>query len=151
MGKETGFLKQLQNEVRIKGTWSKEELGEMIFKKLEQARNVEEKQKMKSVELYDFFSYKIMEVPHPCVIFKIEEEKAWGIITSTNEGAIHNVEKIQNSRHLENGWWTNTIVCHPLNSCLKHWLGIFDNPEEVKRVVGILNEYYKKLLKDVGE
>lgn len=150
MTKETGFLKQLCNEVKVKGTWDKGELERMILRKLEAAKAVEDRQKVKTIEIYDFFSYKIMEIPHPCVIFKIEGEKAWGIVASTAEGAVHNVDKIINSRHLERGWWTNTVVCSPVEKCLKHWLGIFDNPEEVKRAVGLLNEYYKKLLDNAG-
>jgi hypothetical protein len=143
---ETKYLKQLVNEVRIKEVWPVEELTRKIDSKIEWAEKEEHQRKVEEVEINDFFSYSVAKVPHPCVIFAMDEHCVWGIITSTNSSGCHNISPIEGSRLLGKGWWTNTIICTTKDAALKHWLGIFDNPPEIRRAVKLLEEYYKKLL-----
>lgn len=143
---ETKYLKQLANEVKVRGAWPLDELEKRIAAKIEWAEKEEKESRVVDVEINDFFSYNIAQVPHPCVIFAMNEECVWGIITSSNPIGCHNVSAIEGSRLLGNGWWTNTIICSPKELAIKHWLGIFDNPSDVRRAVGLLGEYYKKLL-----
>lgn len=138
-------LSQLHNEVGQKATWTKEELRAKIDEKIEQAKLT--RPKIGDVRIYDFFSFNIAKIPHPCVIFRIEDDRVWGIVTSTNESGYHNISKVEDSRCLADGWWTNTIICQSKEDALKGWLGIFDSPAEVKRIVKLLNVYYKNILK----
>lgn len=144
---ETKYLKQLANEIRVKGSWTKDELINKIEKKAEWAEKEEGNGRVEELEINDFFAYNICAVPHPCVIFAMDEATVWGIITSSNGEGCHNIAEIEGSRLLKGGWWTNTIIRQTREMAVKHWLGIFDNPPDVKRAVKLLNEYYKKLLK----
>ena len=146
--REVKFLKQLAGEMKVKGSWSLEEVQKKIEAKIVWAEKEEGRIKdVEDLRINDFFSYNIQKVPHPCVIFAMDESCVWGIITSTNEEGCHNVAPIEGSRMLRDGWWTNTIICAPKEQAMNSWLGIFDNPKDVKKAVTVLKEYYKKLLK----
>lgn len=145
---ETTLLKQLVNELNMRQSWPKEEVVDRVKGKLDIAREENEKKMVKEIKLYDFFSFKLLEISHPCVIFRIDTDCVWGIITSSNsDGAHHNVAPIEGSRLLSGGWWTTTIVSQTHEDVLSHWLGIFDNPADVKKAVKLLKERYSKILK----
>lgn len=138
-------LGELLVEVDRKEVWNRVELREKIRKKIDEAENG--KPRVVGLNNYDFFGFSIKHSIHPCVIFRMEEECVWAIVASSNEGACHNIAKIENSRYLSQGWWTATIVCVPKTDAYKYWMGIFDNPDEVRRAVKLLGAHYKTLLK----
>lgn len=144
---ETRYLKEMKNEIRAKGTWSKHELEDKIDGKMDRAIREEQKPIVECVQLYDFVRVSLHGISHPCVIFRMDETCVWGILSSGNSDGCHNIGKIEESRLLKDGWWTNTVICETKQEALKNWMGIFDNPNDVKRAVKLLKEYYKNILK----
>lgn len=144
---ETRYLREIRNEIRAKGTWSKQELEAKIEGKMERALREEQKPIVECVQLYDFVRINLHGISHPCVIFREEGECVWGILTSGNPDGCHNIGKIEGSRLLKDGWWTNTIICETKQEALKNWMGVFDSLQDVKRAVKLLKEYYKNILK----
>jgi hypothetical protein len=104
--------------------------------------------KVEEVRVGDVISYHIARSPHPCLIFKIDEEEdiCYAAVMSTKHDKPHSVYPIEKSRIFKGSCISNTIIAVNKEQAIDSWLCIFDSPEELKECVKKLKLLYKKVL-----
>lgn len=110
--------------------------------------NIGKVYKPQEVKKYDIITAMICGSPHPCVVYKVDEEKCYSISLTTTE-ANHNIHKIAHSRFYEGAYFTNTIVPLDITTALERFVGVFDNKKEADVAFAKVASFYKNIFKQL--
>lgn len=98
----------------------------------------------KQLKKYDLISAMVYSCPHPCIIFKTDENYvyAFGITSTLNNNVVC---EIKDSRFFEGKYLTNTIVKVSTKEALNNFVGVFDNTQLAEAMFSVIKQEYNNI------
>ena len=134
-------LKQLLNDVKTKSSWSREQLVDIIQRKIADEEGEVGRMSPKDVEVGDITIIDLHKMPHPAIVIAIEGDSCTCVVLSSTEGD-HCVFKID--ERTITSWVTSTITKSPKEEVLKRWKGAYFSKKQVAEIKAALKKYYKE-------
>jgi hypothetical protein len=143
-------LNKLFERIAEKQTWGHRELKAVINEWCAGDANIKNDNSVRpaTIEVGDIVLFHIARVMHPSIIISVEGNVCHSVVLSTKNREHHYLAPVENSRLLQTSYYTTTIASMSLELALENFIGIFDQPKQLKSVKKLLKNHYRKLLQN---
>jgi len=144
-----GALSKLYERIKDQNVWGHREITKVIEEWANGEAKIGEATTLRptTVEIGDIVLFHIAGLRHPSIIFKLEADHCHAVVLSTKNRPHHHLKDVENSRLLPQSNFTTTVVSMTNERALENFIGIFDNPKELKIIKKMLRKHFRSLLK----
>ncbi len=143
-----GFNK-LVEKLKSKQTWDTAHLVNMLgeWKNEVSMRNYHFGTNVKEIRVGDIVDFDIAGQLHPAIIIRIVGDICYACVLTSKENDYCTLGAIENSRLFEGSYYTCTIGSMTKERALARFVGVFDNPHQLKQIKQKLHSLYQTVLK----